>query len=82
MVYDDPHITGWDFIPYTPETTKVVCIDQFNLYTEYTYADAYIIPSLKLPFSPLKMDDWKTFLSFWDTLFSGARVYVCIYNYI
>ena len=54
MVYYDPHITGWDFIPYTPETTKVVFIAQFNLYTEYTYADAYIIPCLKLTVRPSK----------------------------
>ena len=30
------------------------------------------IPSLKLTFSPLKMDGWKTILSFWDGLCSGA----------
>ena len=33
---------------------------------------AFEIPSLKLTFSHLKMDDWNTIVSFWDGLFSGA----------
>ena len=31
-------------------------------------------PSLKLTFSPLKMDGWNTIVSFWETLFSGAML--------
>ena len=30
------------------------------------------LPSLKLTFSHLKFDGWKTILSFWQGLFSGA----------
>ncbi len=32
------------------------------------------IPSVKLTCLPLKMDGWKTILSFWDGLFSGAML--------
>ena len=32
-----------------------------------------MIPSLKLTFSPLKMDGWNTIVSFCDGLFSGAN---------
>ena len=31
------------------------------------------LPSRSLTFSPLKMDGWKTILSFWDGIFSGAN---------
>ena len=34
------------------------------------------IPSLKLTFSPLKMDGWNTILSYWGGLFSGAKMLV------
>ena len=33
-----------------------------------------VIPSLKLTFSPLKMDGWNTSLSYWEGLFSGAML--------
>ncbi len=36
--------------------------------------DYHGLPSLKLTASlPLKMDGWKTIVSFWDGLFSGAK---------
>ena len=33
-----------------------------------------MVPSLELTLSPLKMDDWKTIVPFWDGRFSGAML--------
>ena len=34
---------------------------------------SHLVPSLKLTFSPLKMDDWKTILSFWGFAYFQGR---------
>ena len=46
-----------------------ICKDPKNLST----LSMLYVPSLKLTFSPLKMDGFNTILSYWGRLFSGAK---------
>ena len=46
----------------------------FNWKIHILTANHMGLPSLKLTFSPMKMDGWNTIVSFWDGLFSGAML--------
>ena len=52
--------------------SSIPALDVFVFLDVFFVEEAHL-PSLKLTFSPLKMDGWNTLVSFWDGLFSGAN---------
>ena len=57
---------------FHPKWLEFLGLDMSSKFMKVTSIFFLNLPSLKLTFSPLKMDGWNTILSYWGGLFSGA----------